>query len=435
MPKSLIRYVVCVCEFVCGVYVLCACVVCMCVRFVMCAICCGFMCLMCVCYGVTIKCVTNICVLYTLQNGQFLLTDKKSSNGTMVYLQDPLPLSYSVPMKLRMGRTTLSVQAKRGWTSTIRSALGRTPVTDSHDGPTAGDLHNILIETRNIALQNKREHQTSTNNNNNDNTHNNQFLTQRSYTIKTNNDNSVDGGEVDAEYLFGVAMEGGAGGGHSPRDTSPARLRVHSSGSVLSNISEGGDSRQVHGHEGTAAPHRSQRSPRNSGSSPRNSNRVRSRSNDSPSEGNSPRGSMRHRIPQPSHTAAQRAVFAEVDEDVDADFQLAIQASLVGASIVTGQNSHAGSSKQSSKQDTALQSPAVSSHFRGGKEIRETVYDEVDEGAEGYYTLGSTAEDDARRAVNRSPRVYGNTKNSTIVSSSNQDYSVEYIRPDEEVCV
>jgi len=45
-----------------------------------------------------------------LQDGKFYLKDRMSSNGTMVYLRDPFPLSYSSAVKLRMGRTTISLQ-------------------------------------------------------------------------------------------------------------------------------------------------------------------------------------------------------------------------------------------------------------------------------------------------------------------------------------
>ena len=43
-------------------------------------------------------------------DGKFYLTDRNSSNGTMVYLQDPFPLPYNQTLKLRMGRTTLALQ-------------------------------------------------------------------------------------------------------------------------------------------------------------------------------------------------------------------------------------------------------------------------------------------------------------------------------------
>ena len=46
----------------------------------------------------------------TFQDGRFFLQDKRSSNGTMVYLQEPLELPFSHPIRLRMGRSTLSIQ-------------------------------------------------------------------------------------------------------------------------------------------------------------------------------------------------------------------------------------------------------------------------------------------------------------------------------------
>eukprot|EP01033_Poteriospumella_lacustris_P010467 gene10468-7441_t len=61
-------------------------------------------------------------------NGKFHLTDERSSNGTLVYLQDPLPLPFGQTVKVRMGRTTISLQAKRSWSSALRSYFfGATP--------------------------------------------------------------------------------------------------------------------------------------------------------------------------------------------------------------------------------------------------------------------------------------------------------------------
>lgn len=41
----------------------------------------------------------------------------------MVYIRDPLPLPYAKPMKIRMGRTTITLQARRAWTATMRSLI------------------------------------------------------------------------------------------------------------------------------------------------------------------------------------------------------------------------------------------------------------------------------------------------------------------------
>eukprot|EP01038_Epipyxis_sp_PR26KG_P011735 gene11735-15701_t len=111
-------------------------------------------------------------------DGKFFLTDKRSSNGTMIYLQDPLPLPYSTPLRFRMGRTTLQLQAKRNWTSAMRSMIGN----NYHDVncPSAMDIMNLLNESNNSL-------QSSQNNPN--------FLSKRSYTLKTINEGSVDGGD------------------------------------------------------------------------------------------------------------------------------------------------------------------------------------------------------------------------------------------------
>jgi pSer/pThr/pTyr-binding forkhead associated (FHA) protein len=44
------------------------------------------------------------------KNGEFFVQDAHSSNGTMVYLQGPLPLVNNQTVRLRMGRSTLALQ-------------------------------------------------------------------------------------------------------------------------------------------------------------------------------------------------------------------------------------------------------------------------------------------------------------------------------------
>ncbi len=44
------------------------------------------------------------------KNGEFFVQDTHSSNGTMVYLQGPLPLVNNQTVRLRMGRSTLALQ-------------------------------------------------------------------------------------------------------------------------------------------------------------------------------------------------------------------------------------------------------------------------------------------------------------------------------------
>ena len=129
------------------------------------------------------------------------MTDKRSSNGTMVYLQDPIPLSYSNQLKFRMGRTTLSLQAKRGWTTTLRTALGVGSVIDEEGLPSAEDLHNVLTECRNNSMS-KRETDAEANN----------FMLIRQYTTRTNNDNSIDPHEAE-HYMEG--MRESRAGGHA----------------------------------------------------------------------------------------------------------------------------------------------------------------------------------------------------------------------------
>jgi hypothetical protein len=49
------------------------------------------------------------------------LQDSRSSNGTMVYLQGPLPLPNNETIRLRMGRSTLSIRAKRSLAASFRA--------------------------------------------------------------------------------------------------------------------------------------------------------------------------------------------------------------------------------------------------------------------------------------------------------------------------
>ena len=88
--------------------------------------------------------VSTIHARITYEDGKFYLTDRRSSNGTMVYLQDPFPLPYQHSLKLRMGRTTLSLQAKRNWTSSLRTMFGASlPQTDA-SCPSPEEMQSIL---------------------------------------------------------------------------------------------------------------------------------------------------------------------------------------------------------------------------------------------------------------------------------------------------
>ena len=60
------------------------------------------------------------------ENGQFMLQDQRSSNGTMVYLREAMRLAYDRPVRLRMGRSTLSVEATSLVGSDSRGVFGAT---------------------------------------------------------------------------------------------------------------------------------------------------------------------------------------------------------------------------------------------------------------------------------------------------------------------
>lgn len=54
--------------------------------------------------------VSTVHAKLMFRNGEFFVQDSHSSNGTMVYLQGPLPLVNSQTVRLRMGRSTLALQ-------------------------------------------------------------------------------------------------------------------------------------------------------------------------------------------------------------------------------------------------------------------------------------------------------------------------------------
>lgn len=57
------------------------------------------------------------------EGGSFFLQDNHSSNGTMVYLKDPYHLQYSQTVRIRTGRSTLLLQAKRSWTASFQEMI------------------------------------------------------------------------------------------------------------------------------------------------------------------------------------------------------------------------------------------------------------------------------------------------------------------------
>ena len=50
-------------------------------------------------------------------DGEFLLSDLKSSNGTLVFVRQPVELAYGQLTHIKLGRTILTMQAKHSWTA------------------------------------------------------------------------------------------------------------------------------------------------------------------------------------------------------------------------------------------------------------------------------------------------------------------------------
>lgn len=67
--------------------------------------------------------VSTIHAKLAYHDGAFMLQDASSSNGTMLYLQGPLKLPQNQSMRLRMGRSTLTIQARRSLAASFRNVF------------------------------------------------------------------------------------------------------------------------------------------------------------------------------------------------------------------------------------------------------------------------------------------------------------------------
>lgn len=70
--------------------------------------------------------VSTVHASITYDNGSFFIQDRDSSNGTMVYVKETIPLKYSQTHRFRMGRTTIQLQPKRSWTAALRNVISST---------------------------------------------------------------------------------------------------------------------------------------------------------------------------------------------------------------------------------------------------------------------------------------------------------------------
>ena len=68
--------------------------------------------------------VSTVHALISYENNKFYIKDNKSSNGTMIFLKSPRELSYGEVLKLRTGRTTISLLPRRSWTASVSDLLG-----------------------------------------------------------------------------------------------------------------------------------------------------------------------------------------------------------------------------------------------------------------------------------------------------------------------
>lgn len=154
--------------------------------------------------------VSTIHAKISFINGKFYLSDSRSSNGTLVYIQDPLFLPYAQPVKVRMGRTTITLQAKRSWTAAMRSFLfGPMPIEEQREivevssttpeenvdysnclDPTPADLQGMIAMLNNDLIEKGDgqggEAPTMPHN----------FLNARSFTLRTMNDAASGNGDA-----------------------------------------------------------------------------------------------------------------------------------------------------------------------------------------------------------------------------------------------
>lgn len=291
--------------------------------------------------------------------------------------------------------------------------MGQIP--DSQSGPSAAEIHGVLTDLRNSSIH-KREMAAQEN----------MFLTGRSFTVKTFNNDSVNGDDrgENGNYSDGESLHQGTSiGGQSPRDNSPSRQRFPSTGgSMLSNIAES-DRNNTFGERISprdGAPIRNGSFgvvPTHGGTSSRN--RIRSRSNDSAGERSSPRGGggvggaegrasprtsprSSHResnnsSPRNSHrrtsggagagdSSRQRNTFVEIDVDEDEyQLQLAVAASLLAHDTAQRLN-------EASPHTPAVPVPSSSSVAANlSSRFNNAAAGEQQQEEEGYYILDDPA--------------------------------------------
>jgi hypothetical protein len=82
----------------------------------------------------------------TYRQGHFFLQDLRSSNGTFIYLREPLPLSPAAPTRIRMGRKTIKLTVTNSGTFSLRAPINHAPPTTNTD--TAADQqHEVQTPT------------------------------------------------------------------------------------------------------------------------------------------------------------------------------------------------------------------------------------------------------------------------------------------------
>lgn len=98
--------------------------------------------------------VSTVHAKLSFRDGAFLLQDARSSNGTMLYLQGPLKLPLHQSVRLRMGRSTLAIEARRSFSASIRTVFAKQKLPPCKS--TLDDLQRIMALAPSMLSKNAR---------------------------------------------------------------------------------------------------------------------------------------------------------------------------------------------------------------------------------------------------------------------------------------
>ena len=85
-----------------------------------------------------------------MHNGSFYLEDCRSSNGTLLFMQAPKELPFNVPVHVKLGRTVVTLRAKRvrAWARLLRCALALAQKRRSSCFPARKASSSVVVPSR-----------------------------------------------------------------------------------------------------------------------------------------------------------------------------------------------------------------------------------------------------------------------------------------------